>query len=315
MSNILYISCHCVLEWDEIQLLTELGHSVFSCGAYIDPLLPVEKLRDGVNLIQKKEWLEIFYKTNCSMLPNGTCNLSKEFISEFDTIIYMHHPQSLVNSIKSLSGKKVFWRSIGQSNYMIEQSISKIKNDIKIIRYSPMESLIRNFAGQDHLVRFYKDEKEYLTRVVSIDKIAIFYNNFVHRSGFFNISYYNSKIKGLPHDIFGGNQIGGNFLGETSYEEQKKILSTYAAAYIVNTYPAQYTLSFIESLAAKIPIIIDYDNRFKDERFKLLESNKIFYETDIKDSLILAEKLKIQERVFKNNFDKLLIKKSWNSIL
>jgi len=37
MSKILYLSCHEILEFDEVSLLHELGHEVFSPGAYVEP--------------------------------------------------------------------------------------------------------------------------------------------------------------------------------------------------------------------------------------------------------------------------------------
>jgi len=35
--NILYVSCHSILEHDEIKLFSELGADVFSHGAYRNP--------------------------------------------------------------------------------------------------------------------------------------------------------------------------------------------------------------------------------------------------------------------------------------
>ena len=119
----------------------------------------------------------------------------------------------------------------------------------------------------------------------------------------------------IPHDIFGRNVIVDNFYGEKTQEEQVDILSKYASAYVINSNPAQYTLSFIESLAAGIPIIIDPSNDMLDERLSLLENNRIFYNTEISNESILSEKIEIQNRVFYKNFDKKLIKKEWNKVL
>jgi hypothetical protein len=315
MSNILYVSCHSVLEWDELKIFRELGHKVFSCGSYINPILPAESIRDPLNLVQNKDWLELFHKTKCKLLPNGLWVFSKEFLKEFDIVIFMHSYQSLINSIKMLGGKKVYWRSIGQSTQIIEKSISRIKNEIQIIRYSPMEKLINGYAGENHIIRFYKSKSDYLKRNQEIDKIIIFYNAFLNRSNHFNIHFYNWHIKNLPHDIFGANEVSDIFKGSTSFEKQVELLSKYKSAYIVNTYPAQYTLSFIESLAAEIPIIIDKDQAHMDERISLLENNDIFYNFDFMNESILEEKIKIQNRVFEKNFDKLKIKKEWNKLL
>lgn len=315
MSNILYVSCHSVLENDELKIFKELGHQVFSCGSYINPLAPSENIRNPMELVQKKEWIDIFHKTKCKALPNGMWVFSKEFIREFDTIIFMHSYQSMINSIKMLTGKKIYWRSIGQSNTVIEKSISRIRSDIKIIRYSPMESLIPGYCGEDDIIRFYKNKLDYKKNNPVIDKIIIFYNSFLHRKNHFNFHYYNWHIKDLPHDIYGGNTVGGNFMGQVSFSEQIELLSKYKSSYVINTYPAQYTLSFIENLAAEIPIIIDKDQNHQDERFSLLESNDIFYNFDYMNEELNNKKIEIQNRVFEKYFNKLLIKKHWNKIL
>ena len=38
--KILYLSCHEVLEFDEISMLSDIGVQVFSIGAYLDPARP-----------------------------------------------------------------------------------------------------------------------------------------------------------------------------------------------------------------------------------------------------------------------------------
>lgn len=315
MSNVLYISCHSVLENDELKILKELGHQVFSCGSYINPKSPSENIRNSMELVQRKEWIDIFHKTKCKSLPNGMWVFSKEFIKEFDTIIFMHSYQSMINSIKMMAGKKIYWRSIGQSNTIIEKSISRIRNDIKIVRYSPMECMIPGYCGDDSIIRFYKDKLDYKKNNASIDKIIIFYNSFLQRKNHFNFHYYNWHIKNLPHDIYGGNNITDNFKGQVSFSDQIDLLSKYRSSYIINTYPAQYTLSFIESLAAEIPIIIDKDQNHIDERYSLLESNDIFYSFDYMNENLNNQKIEIQNRVFQKHFNKLEIKKEWNKLL
>lgn len=315
MSNILYVSCHSVLEYDEIKILKELGHQVFSCGAYITPQNPQEKLRDPVKLIQNKDWINIYNQTKCRNLGNGFWFFSKEFLDIFDTVIFMHSYQGLINSMKMFSGKKVFWRTIGQSNTAIEKSIAKIKNDIKIIRYSERESLIPGYCGQDYLIRFYKDKNDFQKWEKQVDKICVFYNAFHARSKHFNLFNYEKYISKLPHEIFGRNNVEKNFMGEKTYDEQRKILSSYASNYVINTNPASYTLSFIEAMAAGCPMIIDRPSENNlDERMDLLNGDQIFYNTDISDESILMEKIRLQNICFDKFFSKDIIKKQWNKI-
>ena len=65
MADILYISCHGVLEYDELRLLSSLGHRIFSCGSYFNPESPGEVIRPALRLHQDPEWREVFYKTGC----------------------------------------------------------------------------------------------------------------------------------------------------------------------------------------------------------------------------------------------------------
>lgn len=311
MSNILYVSCHSSLEWDEIRLLSKLGHQIFSCGTYFDPLKPTESLRTSIQVCQNKDWKNIFEKTKCKLLQNGSWYFSKEFISLFDSIIFMHSYQSIISNMRVLSGKKIFWRTIGQSNFSIEKVVSKYKSDIKIIRYSEKESETKGFCGQDYLIRFYKDKRDYLERNKQNDKICCFYNSFHERSSFFNREFYDKKISKKDHAIFGRNNVTDIFKGEVSFEKQKEILSTWGANYIINTRPANYTLSFVEGLASGIPIIIDGEDDC-DERLSLLGS-EIFKSTDMSEQTT-TKKIELQNICYDKYFSFKEIAKQWNSI-
>jgi hypothetical protein len=183
MADILYISCHSVLEYDELRLLTSLGHRVFSCGSYFNPDSPGESIRPPLRLHQDPNWKEIFNKTGCGGNP---LKLSKEFIEKFDYIIAMHGHDFVLNNIKNISKKTtVFWRGIGQSNYLIESKLKILKKSgIKIIRYSPMEDRTKSFAGQDYLIRFYKKESDFKTSEKKQDDGFLCYNGILQRSSF-----------------------------------------------------------------------------------------------------------------------------------
>jgi len=59
--KILYLSCHSVLEFDEVKLFHELGHEVFSPGSYVEPLNPGDPMRPGIpGLIYDPEIVEMW---------------------------------------------------------------------------------------------------------------------------------------------------------------------------------------------------------------------------------------------------------------
>jgi hypothetical protein len=44
MMRLLYLSAHSVLEFDEVSLFRELGHYVFSPGAYVNPRIAARRI-------------------------------------------------------------------------------------------------------------------------------------------------------------------------------------------------------------------------------------------------------------------------------
>ena len=46
--NILYVGSHSILEYDEVRLLSDLGHDIFSIGSYTDPANPSDDKRPAI---------------------------------------------------------------------------------------------------------------------------------------------------------------------------------------------------------------------------------------------------------------------------
>jgi hypothetical protein len=151
-----YISDHSVLEYDEVQLLLDLGHEVFSNGAYLDPAGHITLPRPGLRGAKSyPHYVELARSTPRTDMP-------LELIEPFDVVIVMHSPNVIVQNWSKLREKTVVWRSIGQSVPGIEQRLAACREDgLKIVRYSPKEENIPGFIGSDAMIRFYKDEDEY----------------------------------------------------------------------------------------------------------------------------------------------------------
>ena len=154
--KIQYISCHSILEYDEVQLLTELGHDVFSNGAYIDPAGHITHPRPGIKGAK-------YYPEYAELARmNPTTNLPKELIDPFDVIIVMHQPDVLVQNWDKIKHKKVIWRSIGQSVPAVERKLAPLREEgLVVVRYSPKEENIDSYTGSDAMIRFYKDPEVY----------------------------------------------------------------------------------------------------------------------------------------------------------
>lgn len=266
MSNILYISCHSVLEYDELRLLTSLGHSIFSVGSYFDPQNPGESIRPPLRLHQDPEWRDLFYKTECTF-----DRLSKEFLSRFDVIIAMHGHKFLENNIKNIDKRtRTFWRGIGQSTPVIEQKLKSLRaRGIKLIRYSPFEAKTANYAGEDYLIRFYKKTEEFKGSDKRNGNGFICYNAITQRQAFNDWNESKTFIEARGFDVFGGsNEALKNYKGFLAAEEQLNLFKTYSSVFCLSSYPAPYTLGFIEAVMSDCEIFLNKGGKEFDERFK-----------------------------------------------
>jgi hypothetical protein len=267
VADILYISCHSVLEYDELRLLTSLGHRIFSCGSYFNPESPGEGIRPPLRLHQDPEWKDIFHKTGCGGTP---VKLSKDFLSRFDYIIGMHSHDVLINNLKSVPKRcTMIWRGIGQSNSVIESKLKRLKQSgVKLIRYSPMESRTAGFAGEDALIRFYKKESDFKSAEERNGASFLCYNSITQRATHNDWDMSKDFVSANGMRIFGGgNEHLPNCGGFLSPEEQLNLYRTYSKVFCLSSYPAPYTLGFLEAVMSDIEIFINKNGAEWDERF------------------------------------------------
>lgn len=247
-----YISDHSVLEYDEVQLFLDLGHEVFSNGAYLDPnghiTLPRPGLKGGKAY---PEYVKL-------AVENPRTEMPAELIDPFDLIIVMHSPNVIIQNWERFKGHNVVWRSIGQSTAHIEGALKKCRDEgLKIVRYSPKERNIAGFIGEDAMIRFYKDENVYKDwngkngDVLSFAQSLKGRRSFCHYDEIFEvISHFNGKVYGP------GNEDLGEFNGgQVPYEKQVELMQGAVAMPYGGTWPAPYTLSFIEALMTGLPIV------------------------------------------------------------
>src|SRR4051812_14412383 len=134
--NILYLSCHSTLEFDELSLFHELGYDFHSIGGYINPRTPHDPKRPAIY----HDYHE--YLAGITQVHNQD-NLHPEQVEWADVIIISHIPRWVANNwqLLSSSGKRIIWRSIGQSIADIETQLAPFKQmGLEIVRYSPHEA-------------------------------------------------------------------------------------------------------------------------------------------------------------------------------
>ena len=269
--KVIYVSVHEILEFDEIKLFTEMGHQVFSLGAYqgsnkggiirgeIPDLYQDEKLRSIALQCSKEnihpeliEWADLIIMHHNSKLP-----------TQPDSI----HQPWIVNNWPIIKNKRVVWRSIGQSISVIEEELTRYKaQGLQIVRYSPRERMIPNYAGEDAIIRFYKDSEEYKGWTGEEKRVINFTQSLKQRGKHVGYETFMEVTKGFRRKVYGpGNEDLGKLWGGTlSYEDQKKALRENRVYFYYGTAPAPYTLAFVEAWCTGIPIVAAGPNFMKD---------------------------------------------------
>lgn len=253
--RILYLSVHSVLEYDEVLLFTELGHDVFSWGAYTYPQGHPTLPRPGIPGLQfHADLADLSRRFPRTEMP-------QELIDWADLIIIMDgagmHDVIELNWDK-LKAKKVIWRTIGQSTPSVENRLRRYRNEgLKIVRYSPMEDKLKNYIGGDVTIRFYKDPTEFSGYNGKEPKIVNFTQTLKGRRIFCGYDPIMKLIEGFPAKVYGsGNEDLGEYNGgELPYDLMKGALRDNRVYVYRGTWPASYTLTTIEAMMTGIPVV------------------------------------------------------------
>lgn len=267
--NILYLSCHEILEEIEIRLFTEMRHNVISLGAFLTNSVGTGK-RSPIEGLYKNDHLQ-----RIGMVSSKE-NIHEELLTWADIVIMMHnsaplngaeHPQAwLSNNWDKFkkSKKPIIWRSIGQSTKHIENSLQKFRREgLKIVRYSPKEQYIPDYVGEDVIIRFSVDPNEYqgyvgsIPQIVNISQAMFGSKNVKSRGDHMSKQIFEKVVEGFNWKIFGpdneaAQEHNGGIL---PFEDLKAMLKMNRLYLYTGTRPASYTLAFIEAFATGIPIV------------------------------------------------------------
>jgi len=258
--KILYLSCHSILEYDEVSLLHEMGHEVFSPGAYVEPANPGDaSLRPSIpGLSYDKDILAKFHAIHDSYPgEDNKDHLTKELVDYFDCVIVMHLPRWIQKNWDVMKHKRVIWRTIGQSISNTERQLKPYRDQgMEIIRYSPRERTIPGYIGEDALIRFYKDPDEYGPWNGENKRVITFAQSMKQRDSACNFTIFEHVTRPYPRRLFGPGNEGYDWsTGKVPYEQLKKEMCDNRCYLYTGTHPASYTLNFIESWMSGIPIV------------------------------------------------------------
>jgi glycosyltransferase involved in cell wall biosynthesis len=250
--KILYLSCHGVLEYDEIRLFNELGHEVVSTGAYRIPNNPHEHSRPSIPNAYYDEKL-----TGLASVNGLYAELNQGIIDWADIIIVTQH-KWLTKNWDKMRDKIVIYRTIGQTAPWDEESLQKYHQEgLKLVRYSSSEERIPNYAGQDAQIRFYKDPEEWGEWNGNIPQVIMVGQSMIKRAAFMKFDVFTEATKDFKRKIYGpdmteAGELWGGFL---SYDGLRETLRDNRIAFQTCTHPAPYTLTFIEAFITGIPMV------------------------------------------------------------
>lgn len=265
--NVVLALLHEIEEYDQTRLLTELGYDVFSIGAYSDPVNhtglrpPLPNAPDHPDLREACENVRRLMTAKHG--PPGDhhdwakYHLPDEVIDWMDVFIVHHAEHTFIpDQWERIKHKRVIWRTVGQSVQYNENVMTPYRAEgMQIVRYSPKERNIVDYAGEDALIRFYKDPAEWGSWTGEEASVANVTQFLREREPFTNYGFWRAVTEGLPAIPAGPGSDGIGGLGELSYDEMKAYLRRMRVYLYTGTQPASYTLGLIEAMMTGIPVV------------------------------------------------------------
>ena len=268
--RILLALSHAIEEYDQVRLLSGLGYDVFSIGGYIDPAHPHSDMRPALPDAPRHPELQAVVDAlgTADNLGAAQANIPDPILDWADVIIFHHYlDRRLWPQWRRVRHKRVIWRTVGQSVENNERAAAPYRVDgLQIVRYSPKERNIPGYAGEDALIRFYKDPADYGgwtgEEPVVINVTQHLYQRSLGDNGlprgrqeWTNYTFWDQATAGLPRMALGpgSEAIGGP--GALTHDEMVGWLRRARAYLYTGTQPASYTLGLIEAMMTGIPVV------------------------------------------------------------
>ena len=255
---------HSIEEHDQLRLLSEIGHEVVSIGGYIDPAHPHDPKRPALDIPMVPAIKEAVDAIGSDDNLGAAQSLLPDAVLEWaDTIIYHHYLDRLYGQWRRIkdwldgdSNRRVIWRTVGQSVEGNELQAQPFRREgLEILRYSPKERNIPNYAGEDALIRFYKDPDEWCGWTGEDAEVINITQHLRQRDPYTNWRFWEEATRGLQRMALGpGSEVIGG-PGELSYDSMKRWLQRSRVYLYTGTQPASYTLGLIEAMMTGIPVV------------------------------------------------------------
>lgn len=188
-----------------------------------------------------------------------TSLIPSELIDWCDAIYVLGIQVWLTFNWERIKKKIVIFRSIGQSVESTEKVLQKYRPEgLKIVRYSPKEQLIPGYVGADAMIRFYKDENEYKGWTGEDEQVITVAQAMKTRDEALKFSLFEAYTRGFPRTLYGFSNQNVSELpwgGALTYEQLKQVLRQSRVFFYTCTFPAPYTMGFIEAWMTGTPIV------------------------------------------------------------
>jgi hypothetical protein len=261
--NILFLTAHSIFEYDELRIFHRLGHNILSIGAYLDPAHPDDDKRPALPEIpaqdEKLRALVADQMAAKSDLPDEVLDWADTVIVNFFTL---EAPEGRAGWLTGNWAKfkahnnRVIWRTAGQSNHWVEAYTQPLRADgLEIVRYSPKERNIPNFAGEDAMIRFSKDPADWYGWTGEGQWVGNLTQDLAGRGAAVGYWFWQAATDGLQTFPAGpgSSAIGG--LGELAYDDMRAYLRRCRVYLYTGTQPAPYTLGLIEAMMTGVPVV------------------------------------------------------------
>lgn len=265
--RILLILSHSIEEHDQLKLLSSLGYEVFSLGGYINPAAPHDTKRPPLPDVPHFADLQAVVdgqgvEDNIGRAAEYVPDEILEWLGHDGVIIAHHYLERIFGQWDHLKpwmqkGGRVVWRTVGQSVEANERRAAPFRQDgLEIVRYSPNEIHIPGWAGEDALIRFYKDPDEWMGWRGDDPVVTNVTQDLIKRHPWTNAEFFFEATEGLPLKIAGdGSDEAPGGLGVLPLQDMQELLRSARAYLYTGTQPASYTLGLLEALVTGIPVV------------------------------------------------------------
>ena len=253
--KILYFACHETLEFDDVRMLTEMGHRVFSVGGLANPDSLKPATRPTSPQFYSAEWWQAFANDPANDLLSKS--VSRSFAQHFDIAIVNHDPALLGLNADALAGMPIIFRPIGQSNDHLEASLARYPG-VHIVRYSKKEQGLAKFCRTDRVIYFAKFLSDYPQWNGDSGRVITFHNSYPTRASVSvpTLEGYLELARSGPYDLYGfANETVEPWRGLAPAELQLELFRTAGCYLYTYSVPPSYTLSLIEAMLVGVPVV------------------------------------------------------------